>query len=625
MKSIFTVFIALLYLLISSSFLVSAQAPCASEYPDEMLTVLENYKANNPGTSYQKSAASTLYVPVVAHIVGNDNGAGYYRSDHLLSSMCNINDQFSGVDMYFYLKDVNYINSTSLYEHTGNYFNVIDTTKYPNALNMYFVQDPNGACGYYSGWMDIIAINKSCGALDNSTIAHEIGHYMALPHTFFGWEDRNDNPVNRAARSTDERVNGSNCSSAGDRFCDTPADFYSKRWNCPYSEVKTDYNGDLYQPDGELYMSYANDACQNYFSNEQIDFMRYYLQNDNDRYGHLGYVPENFDSIGVPVTLFPLDTGNYKPPVNYIELKWKSVEGADFYSLMLTQGSNPNFFLFDTVLTDTSIILRSGLQPNFTYRWKVTAIHEGNTCSEYSDYTMFTASSAIDFEPHVNISPETCNRYDGAVDISVTGNGTFSYNWSNGASSNSLSGLEAGNYLVTITSSISGSLLVPVNIPYSGNINLNLKRIGFEKLEVEVEGGVGPFSYVWSDNSTESLVNLDDLGNYSVTVTDAFGCSVSESFNYTGINTAIDEVSFKLYPNPVDNNNVVNIEFNAKKQSGYTLQLIDVSGRVIKNENREMNSGLNKERFDISGVSQGIYILRISGKALNINRKIYVY
>lgn len=84
------------------------------------------------------------------------------------------------------------------------------------------------------------------------TTSHEVGHCMGLSHTFsigFGLEN----------------INGDNCSTAGDRVCDTPADPWSFRDSnacfsnvgCTYSGTCQDGNGsNLYNPPFTNIMSY---------------------------------------------------------------------------------------------------------------------------------------------------------------------------------------------------------------------------------------------------------------------------------------------------------------------------------------------------------------------------------
>ena len=135
-----------------------------------------------------------------------------------------------------------------------------------------FVNDPAGACGYYSPFRDAIAIRKSCSAPNSTTLVHELGHFFSLPHTFNGWE-------NGAVPTNPEKVTrtgpSANCSSTGDKFCDTEADYQGERWFCPYNDIKFDSNNDQYHPDSSIYMGYASDECMTRFSNMEIAAMQF--------------------------------------------------------------------------------------------------------------------------------------------------------------------------------------------------------------------------------------------------------------------------------------------------------------------------------------------------------------
>jgi len=85
-------------------------------------------------------------------------------------------------------------------------------------------------------------------------MTHEMGHVWGLPHTFAG------NGV--------ENVDGSNCETAGDGICDTPADPYNPNvdnitWQngCEFVFEGLDANGQFYQPDMGNIMSYYGCDC----------------------------------------------------------------------------------------------------------------------------------------------------------------------------------------------------------------------------------------------------------------------------------------------------------------------------------------------------------------------------
>ena len=99
----------------------------------------------------------------------------------------------------------------------------------------------------------------------STTLIHEFGHHFNLMHTH---GDSNE------PESTDELVNGSNCSTAGDRVCDTPADplingSNVSSVNCMYTGNATDAMGLFYDPDTSNIMSYSPNTCTDSISIEQ--------------------------------------------------------------------------------------------------------------------------------------------------------------------------------------------------------------------------------------------------------------------------------------------------------------------------------------------------------------------
>jgi len=65
-----------------------------------------------------------------------------------------------------------------------------------------------------------------------------------------------------------------------------------------------------------------------------------------------------------------------------------------------------------------------------------------------------------------------------------------------------------------------------------------------------------------------------------------------------------------IYPNPATN--YVNIDVKATQRTMYTIQLMDMSGRTVLENNNSAVYGVNHTGLDVSGMRQGIYFLRIS-------------
>jgi hypothetical protein len=253
----------------------------------------------------------------------------------------------------------------------------------PNALNMYFVGDPAGNCGYFAPGPDGVAMAKSCAQPGETTTAHEVGHYFSLPHTFSGWEGGNVPPP-----SQQERVDGSNCNSAADGFCDTPPDYAYFRWNCPTVGPFTDPAGISFIPDGRYYMSYSNDACTDRFSPLQRSAMSSYLQ--GPRANLLFPTPPPIVDLKPVNPLLPVDDAE-DVPFNYPVLKWSEADGAESYHVIIALNSIMTAVVQEALVTDTFFIAEE-LDSERRYYWKVKPVSKATTCAEYTTASKFFTS-----------------------------------------------------------------------------------------------------------------------------------------------------------------------------------------------------------------------------------------
>ncbi|MDZ4844065.1 MAG: T9SS type A sorting domain-containing protein [Chitinophagales bacterium] len=594
---------------------------CGTQMPEEMTTWLKQYKQS--GASAAKQADEGIYyIPLKIHLVGTNDGSGYHKISSILDGLCHLNEQYEQVGFHFYIYgDINYVNNTALYEHTSfNVGNIITQTKTADVANIYYVQDPAGNCGYFSGWRDFMAIAKSCAGPTNSTVAHELGHYFSLPHTFSGWEGRN---VSDPAESDDERVNGSNCNNAGDYFCDTPADFISDRWGCPYNNTKVDYVGTPYAVDGSLYMSYANDACQDKFSPEQIEAMRLYLL--TERSDLLNHSAPIIDSVGETISIYP-PNGTLGVPANFAQLKWKKTTGATHYNLQVTRYFNGNFSNVDLVLQDTTYML-TNLEPGYNYRWRVRPFNEGNTCSSYTAYSSFVTRAATAIVPSFSVSNISCpGETDGSISIGASGGtGPYSYDWSTGTTGQSLVNLTEGNYFLTITDAAGAdSLVISFDVVEPETLDAQIVQSNYV-LNAEVNGGTPPFNYAWSNGVTVPQITMTGAGDYSITVSDSKGCSTTKSFFFTSI-TALDVAETRIYPNPLQTGEMLTVDLSSNETFKGSIEIFDNTGRSVFLFEKTFLSGKTKETLSLPAFAKGVYLLRISGDGVQpFNRKVAVF
>lgn len=337
-----------------------------------------------------------LYLPLQVHVLGTDNGSGYFSKKAVFRAFCTLNEDFAQADIQFFLAGpINYINNSNYYDHEyGAGFNMMNQNNIPNAINCYIVESPAGNCGYFAPGPDGIALSKGCLGVNDHTWAHEVGHFLSLPHPFYGWEGESHDYDMPAPNSWDgwqvERLDGSNCNFSGDGFCDTAPDYLNYRWNCnaegTSNTVQTDPNGETFVSDGTLYMSYSNSSCKSTFSDDQIAAMRANVQEQRP---NLVTVPAVDFSIAPleDITVISPQAGSLAEG-NPITLEWEPVPGATQYLVQI----NPfNFFsiVFDEQLVTSPSVQLSGLQSDRTYYWRILPFNEYNTCSDFSSPSSF--------------------------------------------------------------------------------------------------------------------------------------------------------------------------------------------------------------------------------------------
>ncbi|MDZ4846924.1 MAG: gliding motility-associated C-terminal domain-containing protein [Chitinophagales bacterium] len=196
----------------------------------------------------------------------------------------------------------------------------------------------------------------------------------------------------------------------------------------------------------------------------------------------------------------------------------------------------------------------SGGLPPFTFAWSTGATDEdltGLAAGVYSvtatDANGCTATTTINLEEPEEIiaAADTiiqplCNGDStGAINISVTGGiAPYTYNWSNGDSTQNLSNVPAGQYCVTVTDAngcTSDQTCFTIDEPDSLQIqpNITQPRCNGEDdgaITVTVTGGIPPYNFLWENgDTTDSRTDLV-AGEYSITVTDSNGCVGEETF-----------------------------------------------------------------------------------------------
>lgn len=338
------------------------------------------------------SDTTMLYVPMTLHIVGNDQGNGYFPLDKAIAAVCGMNEQYAPLHIRFYLKpgdEVRYHDKTSWYVHdwsAGSTMINSVTAGIKNRLNAFVVADPAGNCGY--SWQDAIVFAKNCSNEHNSTWAHEAGHHFSLPHPFSGWEDYEWDYTKPAPTTVNgrevEKTDHSNCSTAGDRFCDTDPDYLNDRWACGNdfrsNTVQHDPDGNSFRSDATLYMGYANDACASRFSEEQMAAIRANLKSQHSQYLQITQPLTDIDADAQVQLISPNDTLT-AVQYNHIELTWTKVPNARYYAVDISLTPQFNSIIYSkTLIDENSLVINSALPNNRNLYWRVRVYNGWDVC-----------------------------------------------------------------------------------------------------------------------------------------------------------------------------------------------------------------------------------------------------
>lgn len=136
-------------------------------------------------------------------------------------------------------------------------------------------------------------------------------------------------------------------------------------------------------------------------------------------------------------------------------------------------------------------------------------------------------------------TPSGCSPSGSATANVTAGTGPYTYAWSNGGNTQTISNLGAGSYTVTITGSGGCTATASATVGSNGSLiqlNTSSTAAGCSatgSATVSVSSGTGPFTYSWSNGATTATASNLSGGNYTVTVTGAGGCSSTASVNVT--------------------------------------------------------------------------------------------
>jgi len=247
-----------------------------------------------------------------------------------------------------------------------------------------------------------------------------------------------------------------------------------------------------------------------------------------------------------------LPAGTYTVVVTDVNLCMQTasidIGSADEIEIEITSTNESSLDAADGAATT----MVGGGDGNYTYMWsdgrttsEIDMLAPGEYCLTVTDGSECSVEACVEilagedicanFELATSIEIIPCfGTADGGAFAEISG-GTqpYTYEWSNGETTEMILGLEADIYSVTVIDANNCILIDEVEIIAHPELLIEIVATDESSLmnedgsaEAIVSGGAEPYTYTWSNNEISSIISELTPGEYCVTVTDANGCVI---------------------------------------------------------------------------------------------------
>ena len=284
-------------------------------------------------------------------------------------------------------------------------------------------------------------------------------------------------------------------------------------------------------------------------------------------------------------------------------------------SVLLDAGSGFDTYLWSSgETTQTVVAMSSG-----TYSVTMTRAADG-FCFHRSANVVIGPGSA----PMLSTvaMPSLCaGSSTGRTMVFVTGGSApYSYAWSTGATTDTLNGVMAGMYIVSVTDA-GGCMMIdtatvtePTALSLSGSSTPESSGLSDGTATATVSGATPPYTYLWNDVSAQTTATATGLpvGTYTVVISDANGCVDSMDvmvslITSTGVMFA--EGMVNLFPNPTQDQFF--LEFELESTQLVEIEISDLAGRTVLTKSVSVSPAKNRVSILTTQMSIGIYGVRI--------------
>lgn len=222
-------------------------------------------------------------------------------------------------------------------------------------------------------------------------------------------------------------------------------------------------------------------------------------------------------------SIIPIEVSLHAPPINCFNNQVP-------LSVSIQNATEPIYYQWlNTVLNEDTILVTAG---NYTL-----TISDANNCTSSKSINILQPE---ELKLNMQFNPILCFNNTTSLKANVLG-GTlpYSYAWSNtNQNTNINSNVVSGNYTITVTdaNSCTTTNFIQITQPNQlvGTLVTSNKICPNDtaSAQISIEGGTLPYNIQWSsgEKNTESISGIQ-TGNYTVQVSDANNCSISNSFS----------------------------------------------------------------------------------------------
>lgn len=273
--------------------------------------------------------------------------------------------------------------------------------------------------------------------------------------------------------------------------------------------------------------------------------------------------------------------------INNIPVSWSSIPGG---------------------LADTTYSV--AVNPILTTTYIVTITDSLNGCGRnYLDTVV------VNPLPIVSLGTDTaiCSNYAG-ITLDGTNAGAGTYAWQDDQNTPTYFASLPGQYVleVTDTNGCIGSDTINVGTITAQVVSIDANLVTIHS--ADLDAGAGFASYAWSTSAGTQVINVTNNGTYFVTCVDQNGCvstdTLSIVFSLGNFNPNGSETVLQLFPNPSQGSFSLNIE--NLETTDLTLDVIDMSGKVVYNRYIGSVSGSFTQPFSLEELRAGTYTLRVT-------------